>query len=115
MHSVDVSDNVGDLVVDKRQWHLHLLDSSNLKKSFSAILGQLPTIDLMVHDSDHSYQWMRYELETVFPKMSTGGVLACDDANICYGMIDFCVAHSMKPLLLLEKRKVFAVLPLSSQ
>jgi uncharacterized protein YdeI (YjbR/CyaY-like superfamily) len=69
----------------------------------------------MVHDSDHSYQWMRHELETVFPTMSSCGVLACDDANICYGMIDFCAAHNMKPLLLLEKRKVFAVLPLTSQ
>jgi len=112
LHSVDVSDDVGDLIVDRRNWHLHLLDSSSLKKSFAAIVARLPTIDLMVHDSDHSYQWMRYELETVLPRMSSGGVLACDDANICYGMLDFCAAHRMKPLLLVETRKVFGVLPL---
>lgn len=115
LHSVDVSDNVGKLVVDRRRWHLHPLDSSSLKKSFAAIVTQLPSIDLMVHDSDHSYQWMRHELETVFPRMSPNGMLACDDANISYGMIDFCAAHNMKPLLLLETRKVFGVLPLASQ
>jgi Methyltransferase domain len=114
LHSVDVSDNVGNLVVDKRRWHLHLLNFSSLKQSLAAIVAQLPTIDLMVHDSDHSYQWMRYELETVFPRMSPRGVFACDDANICYGMIDFCAAHNIKPLLLLDKRKVFGILPLTS-
>jgi hypothetical protein len=86
----------------------------SLKKSLAAIVAQLPTIDLMIHDSDHSYQWMRYELETVFPRMSSRGVLACDDVNICYGMIDFCAAHNLRPLLLLDKRKVFGVLPLTS-
>jgi predicted O-methyltransferase YrrM len=115
LHSIDLSDNVGKLIVDGRRWHLHLLDSSNLKKTFAAVVGALPRIDLMVHDSDHSYQWMRHELETVFPRMSSGGVLACDDVNICYGMIDFCVAHNLKPLLLLEKRKVFGLLPITFQ
>ena len=113
LHSVDVSDNVGGLVVDERRWHLHLLNSWSLKKSLASIVAQLPTIDLMVHDSDHSYQWMRHELETVFPRMSPHGLLACDDANICYGMIDFCAAHNIRPLLLLEKRKVFGILPLT--
>jgi predicted O-methyltransferase YrrM len=112
LHSIDVSHDVGNLVLDKRQWHVHLLDLSSLKKSFAAIVGQLPAIDLMIHDSDHSYQWMRYELETVFPRMSPRGILACDDANICYGLIDFCAAHNMKPVLLMEKRKVFGIMPL---
>lgn len=113
LHSIDVSNDVGDLIVDKRRWRLHILDLSSLKKSFAAIVTELPVIDLMVHDSDHSYQWMRHELETVLPKMSPRGVLACDDANICYGMIDFCAAHNMKPLLLLEKSKVFGIVPLA--
>jgi hypothetical protein len=114
LHSVDVSENVGSLVVDRSRWHLHLVDSSNLKKSFSAIVARLPAVDLMVHDSDHSYQWMSYELETVLPRMSSRGVLACDDANICYGLIDFCAAHKIRPLLLMETRKVFGVLPLAT-
>jgi predicted O-methyltransferase YrrM len=29
LHSVDVSDNVGNLVVDKRRWCLHLLNPNN--------------------------------------------------------------------------------------
>lgn len=113
LHSIDVSNDVGNLVFDKRKWQLHLLDLSNLKKSFAAIVEQLPAIDLMIHDSDHSYQWMKYELETVFPRMSPQGILACDDANISYGMIDFCAAHNMKPWLLMEKRKVFGIVPLT--
>ena len=114
LHSIDVSNDVGGLVVDKRQWHLHVLDVSSLKKSFAAIVAQLAPIDLMVHDSDHSYQWMRFELETVYPRMSPRGMVACDDANICYGMIDFCAAHRVKPLFLVEKCKVFGIVPFAS-
>jgi predicted O-methyltransferase YrrM len=116
LHSVDVSSNVGKLIVpeQKSRWHLHLLDTSRLKKSFSDLMARLPNIDLMIHDSDHSYQWMRYELETALPKISEGGFLACDDAHICYGMLDFCLSNHLKPLLLLEKRKAFGVVPASS-
>jgi predicted O-methyltransferase YrrM len=115
LHSVDVSGDVGRLIApeQKSRWHLHLLKASGLKKSFSELLALLPTIDLMIHDSDHSYQWMRFELETALPKMSQNGIVACDDGHICYGMVDFCLSHNLRPLLLLDKRKVFGIVPLS--
>ena len=65
----------------------------------------------MIHDSDHYYQWMRYELEAVLPRMSPFGVLAADDVDFSYGIIDFCASHGIRPLLLLDKRKVFGLLP----
>lgn len=115
LHSVDVSENVGKLVIDRRRWNLHRLQASDLKRSFAKIVAQLPTIALMIHDSDHSCQWMRHELESVYPRMSPDGILACDDANICYGLMDFSAAHGVKPLLLMEKRKVFGVISLAAQ
>jgi predicted O-methyltransferase YrrM len=115
LHSIDLSEDVGRLISpeQKSQWHLHLLDSSGLKKSYLSMLAALPAVDMMIHDSDHSYQWMRFELEGALPRMSKNGVIACDDVHICYGMLDFCRAHEIMPRLLMDKRKIFGLVQLT--
>jgi hypothetical protein len=36
---------------------------------------------MFIHDSDHSYAHMRWELETAYAALSPGDVILCDDAN----------------------------------
>jgi hypothetical protein len=62
----------------------------NLKKRQTLILGstrdtlkplleRLGTIDVFYHDSDHSYENMKFEFETAFPFIREGGILISDD------------------------------------
>jgi hypothetical protein len=111
LHSVDISQDVGSLLGERerQKWHLHLLTNSGWKRSFNNILMELPHIDLFFHDSDHSYQWLSYELYSVSKKMSQDAPLASDDCGSSYAFIDFCRATGFAPLFLLDKRKVFGV------
>jgi len=43
------------------------------------LLEELGAADIFFHDSDHSYDVVRFELETAYPHLRTGGILAADD------------------------------------
>jgi hypothetical protein len=64
----------------------------NLKKRQTLILGsteatlkplleRLGTIDIFYHDSDHSYENMKFEFETAFPFTREGGMIISDDID----------------------------------
>jgi hypothetical protein len=45
------------------------------------ILSELGKVDIFIHDSDHSYSNMKFEYETSYPHIRSGGLLLSDDAN----------------------------------
>jgi predicted O-methyltransferase YrrM len=52
-------------------------------------------VDLFLHDSDHSYENMSWELETVRAHLSPRGLMLADDADIHPRFGDFCHLHEM--------------------
>jgi predicted O-methyltransferase YrrM len=52
-------------------------------------------VDLFLHDSDHSYENMSLELETVRAHLNPRGLMLADDADIHPGFSDFCRLHEM--------------------
>lgn len=62
----------------RANWHLELGDARHLLPNRLAELGQ---IDAFYHDSDHSDAHMTWEFETVWPHLSTGGLLLADDID----------------------------------
>jgi hypothetical protein len=58
------------------RWHLVLGRS---QEELPPLLDRLGTIDLFVHDSEHSYECMHFEFETAWPALGEGGVLVADD------------------------------------
>lgn len=47
------------------------------------------TIDIFIHDSEHTYGNMMFEYQTAWPRLREGGLLLTDDAGLTYAFEDF--------------------------
>ena len=59
-------------------WELILGDS---RQELEPLLDRLGEIDFFLHDSEHSYECMSFELGAARRRLRPGGILACDDTN----------------------------------
>ena len=62
----------------KSQWELHLGYAQEL---LPMLLSKLQKIDIFFHDSDHSYEHMKFEFETSSPFIRKGGLMLSDDVH----------------------------------
>jgi len=62
------------------------------------LLRQLGQICMFLHDSDHSYEHFRWELEESYPFVRSGGYLWADDITTNPAWADFCAAHKLPDL-----------------
>jgi len=70
-----------------RQRHQrHLGDAREL---LPQVLDAVETVDLFIHDSDHSYEHMMFEFRTAWPHIRPGGVLMSDDIDNNRSWADF--------------------------
>ncbi len=58
------------------RWRLHRGTSASV---LPRLLGDIPTVDLFVHDSLHTHRNMRREFDTVWPHLRSGALLLADD------------------------------------
>lgn len=63
----------------KKRWKL-LLGSS--KKHLPTLLAKLKKIDIFIHDSMHTDEYMMWEYETSWKTLNKGGLLCSDDIHI---------------------------------
>jgi hypothetical protein len=56
----------------------HLGDARTL---LPQVLDSLETIDVFLHDSDHSYEHMAWEFKTAWPYLRPGGLMLSDDID----------------------------------
>lgn len=98
LHSIDLPPPrmvAGDLVgaaipADlKGRWHYHW---GSAKRLLPALLADTAGTRLFIHDSDHSYAHMRWEIETAWAALEPGDVLLCDDANFHSAFSDAAAA-----------------------
>lgn len=70
----------GWLVPDtlRSRWEMHLGDAKIL---LPKILNKLGSLDMFFHDSDHSFEHMQYEFNTVHPFMKKEGIILSDDVH----------------------------------
>lgn len=115
LHSVDVSDDVGQLVDERerKEWQLTILQG-DWREHFRAIAAGAAPIDVFVHDSNHSYRWQEFEYATVLPHMAVAGILASDDVDFSYAFLDFCAREQRRPVILAGRRKVFGYIALGA-
>lgn len=104
LHSVDIDPRVRSKeLLGHPKWSFHLLaPSTNLETIFSDI----GSVDLFLHDSEHSYDNQMYEYELAYSYLRPGGILLSDDISWSNAFKDFCERYSLRPLILSEAPKV---------
>lgn len=72
------------------QWEMIIGDS---KKTLPEFLKKHKSIDYFFHDSDHSYEHMTFEFNTVKDALKKGGFISSDDINKNSSFQDFVKAE----------------------
>jgi len=62
----------------RNRWNLIL---GNSKNEIPKILQENPIIDIFLHDSEHSFEHMMWEFNTVWPYLKKDGILISDDTD----------------------------------
>jgi predicted O-methyltransferase YrrM len=111
LHSIDISRDVGQVLTAEERdgWDLRVLDRSPADGHLRNSILTLPALDLFIHDSDHSYDWMRREFLLAWERLAPGGWIASDDAQYSYAYMEFCQKRGLAPHYLLDGIKVFGV------
>jgi len=60
----------------------HTLIRGDARAKLPALLNSLGGIDMFIHDSDHSYGHMKFELGLAYRHLRTPGVVVSDDVNL---------------------------------
>lgn len=66
----------------KKHWQLNLGDSKIL---LPEIIKKFAGIDIFLHDSLHTYKHVKFELETVWPKLKKKSLILCDNIDLGAG------------------------------
>jgi hypothetical protein len=61
----------------RTRWQMRIGDSKSI---LPALLGELESCDVFVHDSLHTYDHMKWEFGQAYPFLRPGGLLFADDA-----------------------------------
>jgi predicted O-methyltransferase YrrM len=103
LHSIDLppprmldAGLVGSAVPEelKPRWHYHW---GSAKRLLPAVLARSTGPRLFIHDSDHTYDHMRWEIETAWAALEPGDVILCDDAHFHPGFADAAGAVGAEP------------------
>lgn len=85
----------------------------NLKMRWSLIRGdshkEIPKIDkqidLYIHDSEHSFDFIREEMSLVWQKLSKNAFIIADDLDWSNGFFSICVEKKLYPLIITDNGK----------
>ena len=67
----------------------HRLHIGPAQEELPKLLAAIGPIDVFLHDSDHSYQHMMFELRTAWPHLKPSGLVLCDNIEANSAWFDF--------------------------
>lgn len=85
----------------------------NLKNRWTLIRGdshkEIPKIvkeiNLYIHDSEHSFDFIQKEISLVWEKISKNGIILADDLDWSNGFFGFCIEKKLYPLIITDNGK----------
>ncbi|WP_135255583.1 class I SAM-dependent methyltransferase [Thermus caldilimi] len=86
----------------KGRWKLYMGDARLLLPELLESIGE---VDLFLHDSLHTSEQVRMELEVVFPRLRRGGLLMADDVNEDWTLafVDFIQEQGLRPAVFAQR------------
>lgn len=109
-HSFDINLECSKVNQDSKNWTFHHLENSNSNAEFIGIINGLPEVDLWIHDSNHHYNWQKFEYELAFKKLSENGVLISDDVDFSKAWGELSeIAEVHYLCAVLDSRKCFGI------
>jgi predicted O-methyltransferase YrrM len=81
----------------KERWTLILGRS---QEELPPLLDRLGTVDIFMHDSEHSFECMWFEFNAAWPALRPGGVLVSDDVNSTEAFGRFAAEEGRDPVRL---------------
>jgi len=84
----------------RNRWHLKLGKSQDV---LPILLDRLESVDIFIHDSEHSYECMYFEYENVYSRLNSKGILISDDINWNDAFNDFSDSKGLEKYYLSEK------------
>ncbi len=88
----------------KHKWNL-LKGKSN--EILPGLLSSIGEIGLFMHDSDHTYENIMFELRSVWPHLANGGVVVIDNYNWTNAPMDFCTGKELELINIADDMAVF--------
>lgn len=85
----------------RRRWHYHWGSATRL---LPQVLRRARP-DIFVHDSDHRYHHMRWELACAWDALPPGGWVVADDVDLHTAFEDFCREVEQPPLCVQQQGK----------
>ena len=94
LFSIDTEPSSGWMIPERLRgrWKLIVGKSSDVMLDF---LSRQGAIDIFLHDSDHSYENMRWELAEAYPHVRGGGLFLADDVHMHSAFEDFAKERAM--------------------
>ena len=102
LYSIDLPNQPGEeikhqpgwLVAEqlKSRWELVI---GNTKQTLLPLLKKVVLADIFIHDSDHNYDNVLFELNAALPYVSARGLLLADDITMNSAFHDFCQKNTL--------------------
>lgn len=86
-------------IVNKKyhqRWNLHLGKSVEVLPKISPVASKM---DVFIHDSEHTYDTMSFELDFAWEKLENNGIIICDNINTNTSFFDFCRKINKVPFI----------------
>ena len=101
LHSIDDpwGDRVGWIIPDYLRYRWNLIEGRSSSKLLP-LLGDIGTIDIFMHDSDHSYRNMIWEYQSAWDNLSKGGILLSHNVDENNAFSDFCEEKETEGLII---------------
>lgn len=109
--SFEVDPEAGILARDlfSNRWTLHLLPKRAREREFTQTMNGLNSLDLFIHDSEHTYRQQSLEYAQAYLRLRPRGYLMSDDIDASYAFLDFVSTIPERPKVLLTPRSLFGL------